>query len=123
MSMRIFSATSLLLLSACGTAENTPGPTPETAQEKIECAVTGSAAFNATCTVERSETTAASILTVHEPDGGFHRLTMTNDGRGVVAADGSQPATVQIVAPDKVEVTIGTSRYRLPAAVTPTPTP
>ncbi len=119
--MRTFSVVSLILLSACGGGTNTPGPTPEASQEKIECAVGGSATFDATCTVERSETTAASILTVHEPDGGFHRLTMTTDGRGVIAADGSQPATVQIIAPDKVEVTIGTSRYRLPATVTPTP--
>lgn len=123
MFMRTFSAAIVLLLSACGGPANTPGPTPEASQERIACAVGGSATFDATCTVERSETTAASILTVHEPDGGFHRLTMTNDGRGVVASDGSQPATVQIIAPDRVEVTIGTSRYRLPAAVTPTPAP
>lgn len=122
--MRIFSAgSSLLLLAACGGAESTPGPTPDVAQEKIACAVGGSAAFDSTCTVERSETTAASILTVHEPDGGFHRLTMTTDGRGVVASDGAQPATVSVVAPDQVEVAIGSSRYRLPATVAPTSAP
>jgi hypothetical protein len=57
------------------------------------------------------------VLTLHNPDGGFHRLLVTKDGRGVVAADGAEPAIVRVVGEREIEVAIGGDRYRLPATV------
>ena len=56
------------------------------------------------------------ILTVHRPDGGFHRL-LVKPGYGVVAADGAEEAKVTIVGANEIEVAIGGDRYRLPATV------
>jgi hypothetical protein len=100
----------LLLLSACGDP-----PTPK-AETRIECAVDGAAAFARVCTVER--TPGPDVLfTIRSPSGSFRRLAATSDGRGVMAADGAEPATVRIVGPDLIEVSIGDDRYRLPATV------
>ncbi len=69
------------------------------------------------CTIERTQTRGGLTLTVsHDDDGGFHRLLVTRDGRGVVAADGAEPATVRIVD-GGIEVAIGGDRYRLPATI------
>ncbi len=57
------------------------------------------------------------MLTVRHPDGGFHRLRVTRDGRGVIAADGAQAATVTIIDKGAIEVAIDDARYRLPATV------
>lgn len=104
-------AAPLLLLAACG------GPPAATAaEERIECAIDGAASFERTCTVER--TAGPEIfITLRSPDGGFRRLVVTKDGRGVAAADGAEPATVAVVAKDVIEVSIGSDRYRLPARV------
>ncbi|HEU4958786.1 MAG TPA: hypothetical protein VFT56_00115 [Sphingomonas sp.] len=57
------------------------------------------------------------MLVVRNPDGGFHRLQVTHDGRGVIAADGAESAKVTIVEAGTIEVAIGGDRYRLPAVV------
>jgi hypothetical protein len=57
------------------------------------------------------------VLTLRQPDGGFRRLRVTGDGRGVIAADGAEQASVTLVAPVTIEVAIGNMRYRLPAVV------
>ena len=63
------------------------------------------------------QTGSGLMLTVrHADDGRFHRLLVTRDGRGVVAADGAERAVVAI-AGDGIEVVIGGDRYRLPATV------
>lgn len=54
-------------------------------------------------------------------DGGFRRLLVTHDGRGVVAADGAEAAVVATVADNMIEVTLGNDRIRLPATVRVTP--
>jgi hypothetical protein len=82
----------------------------------IECAMDGAADFERTCTLEHSGA-GGHILTLKAADGGFHRLLVTNDGRGVVAADGALPAKVTILANNSIEVAIGRDRYRLPATV------
>ncbi len=56
-------------------------------------------------------------LTVRAPDGSFRRLRVTDDGRGVVAADGALPAIVTIVGDGIIEVVIADDRYRLPATI------
>lgn len=99
----------LLLAPACGG----PPPPPPKAEERVECAVDGAAAFERICTLERT----AGILTLRSPSGSFRRLAVTRDGRGVAAADGAEPATVRIVGKDLIEVSIGPDRYRLPARV------
>ena len=100
----------LPLLSACG------GPPAPKADDRIECAVAGAAAFARVCTVERTAGPDV-LLTIRSPSGSFRRLVATADGRGVMAADGAEPATVRIVGKDLIEVSIGTDRYRLPARV------
>lgn len=100
----------LPLLSACG------GPPPAGAGTRIECAVDGATAFARVCTVER--TAGPDVLfTIRSPRGSFRRLAATSDGRGVMAADGAEPATVRIVGKDLIEVSIGGDRYRLPATI------
>ncbi|HEX8483356.1 MAG TPA: hypothetical protein VF650_15770 [Allosphingosinicella sp.] len=101
----------LVLLSACG------GPPAATvARDTIECAVGGAAEFKRVCTVERGPGPEI-VFTIRSPSGGFRRLVATRDGRGVVAADGAEAATVKVIGQDLIEVSIGPDRYRLPARV------
>jgi hypothetical protein len=100
----------LPLLSACG------GPPTPKAETRIECAVDGAVAFSRACTIERSPGPYV-LFTVRGPSGSFRRLAATSDGRGVMAADGAEPATVRIVGKDLIEVSIGGDRYRLPATI------
>jgi hypothetical protein len=83
----------------------------------VPCALAGSAAFKSACTVERTLSGDGLMLVMHHPDGGFRRLLVTTDGRGVVTADGSELATVSVVDPGTIEVSVGGDRYRLPATV------
>jgi hypothetical protein len=124
---------SLVLLGACGSAGKkagspVPGPgeatipapaaTADTGDERVDCAV-GGGAFARACTVERVTGDAGLVLTLRAPGGSFRRLLVTKDGRGVVAADGAEPAKVTILGPGRIEVAIGGDRYRLPASVRP----
>ena len=86
---------------------------------RIECAADPAAPLAADCTIERTSDADGTMLTLRQPDGGFHRLRITRDGRGVVAADGSEAAKVTVVADNRIEVAIGAARYRLPATVGP----
>ena len=124
------------LLAACGSTKptgNAASGTPDeatipapaataaaqaAADDRIECAIDG-AAFARACTVERSPGPEGLVLTVHAPAGSFRRLRVTKDGRGVVAADGAEPAKVAVLGPGRIEVAIGGDRYRLPATVAP----
>lgn len=83
---------------------------------RVQCAPAGAAEFARACTLDREEGRDGLILTVRNPDGGFHRLRVTTDGRGVVAADGAEAAAVSVQG-DGIEVAIGKDRYRLPATV------
>lgn len=101
----------LPFVAACG---GPPAATPP--EDRIECAVDGAAAFERVCTVERTAG-PETLLTLRSPSGGFRRLTIARDGRGVTAADGAEPATVTIVGEGLIEVSIGSDRYRLPARI------
>jgi hypothetical protein len=106
-----------LLLAAC--QKPPPDPVVEAAARAptVSCALAGAAAFGTGCTIEKIVSPDGLALIVHHPDGGFRRLTVTTDGRGVITADGSETATVTIVDPDTIEVAVDKDRYRLPATV------
>ena len=116
-----------LLLAGCGgqPSDNVVAMAPETANQatiqpetpKIPCAAPGVADLTPVCTLDRTETAAGPVLTLRHPDGAFHRLQVTSDGRGVIAADGAEQAKVTPLAPDAIEVELGGARYRLPASV------
>jgi hypothetical protein len=127
MSTRISSAIGLLLLlTACETkipdkaakarADEAKRAIAE-AEGKIECAPPGAAAFGFVCGLDRTQTQDGLFLTLRHPDGGFRRLLVTSDGRGVVAADGAEQAQVTPLGKDLIEVALGGARYRLPATV------
>ncbi len=104
----------LFLLAACDGVEQAPSATASAPpQDRIECALGGVERFVAECAIERS----ADTVTVRHPDGGFRRLLIATDGRGVVAADGAAPAAVQVIADNRIEVALDGDRYRLPATV------
>lgn len=93
------------------------------AESRIECAVPGERAMALNCTITRTQTQDGLYLTLRHPDGGFRRLLVTTDGRGVVAADGAERAVVTPVASDLIEVGLGGARYHLPATVRETAKP
>lgn len=86
---------------------------------RIECAADATAPLAADCTIERTTDRDGTLLTLRQPDGGFHRLRIARDGRGVIAADGAEVAKVTVVGDNRIEVAIGGARYRLPATVGP----
>lgn len=106
-----------LSLAACDQASPGGGGKSTTGGAAIPCALAGAAAFKAECTVERSTTDDGIVLTLHHPDGGFRRLQVATDGRGVVTADGADAASIKVVGADAIEVSVGEDRYRLPATV------
>ncbi|HEV2746310.1 MAG TPA: hypothetical protein VGW34_03305 [Allosphingosinicella sp.] len=108
----------LLVAVACGGSDAvTDRTTPSS--KRIACAVDGAAALAPVCTAERSAGAEGTILTLRHPSGGFRRLLIATDGRGVVAADGAARPVVTAVAADEIEVALGGDRYRLPATVRP----
>jgi hypothetical protein len=123
---RTSSALGLLLLSACDA--KLPDKPPEmegqpdlvgvaTAEDKIDCAAPGDTEMAPVCTIDRVEIASGPVLTLRRPDGGFHRLLITRDGSGVVAADGAEQAVVKPLAANLIEVELSGARYRLPATV------
>jgi hypothetical protein len=113
----------LLLVAACGgapdngdLAEAEARGSREAAQNgRIECALEGAKLFDRTCTVEEMSGPDGAVLVVGRANVGYRRLQITTDGRGVVSADGAEPAKVTIVGDGVIEVAIGSDRYRLPA--------
>ena len=81
---------------------------------RIECALECAKLFDRTCTVDEMSGADGTILVVGRANVGYRRLQITTDGRGVVSADGAEPAKVSIVGNNMIEVAIGHDRYRLP---------
>ena len=127
MSMRISSATLLALcLAGCGERHADRDVLAKVEAESrsrlgdnanIACAQQGSPTFSRTCSIDRADSDDGLILTVRHPDGAFHRLLVTKDGRGVIAADGAERAVVTVIGSGEIEVALGGDRYRLPATV------
>lgn len=107
-----------LALSACQqqSTNASTAPTGTPAAPLLLCA-TGGGPLTRVCSVERYDDQHGGGLIVYNVDGGFHRLRIVADGRGVASADGAVPASVSQVDADHVDVTIGEDRYRLPATV------
>ena len=82
---------------------------------RIECALEGAKLFDRNCTVEEMSGDDGTVLIVGRSNVGYRRLQITTDGRGVVSADGAEPAKVTIAGDNMIEVTVGHDRYRLPA--------
>lgn len=118
--MRTSSLAVLLALAACGQGKQEAARAAEQraveAAPKFFCAQ-GQAELAARCTMDREQTAKGVVLTLRHPDGHFRRLLAPEDGRGLVAADGAQAATVTPTGANQIDVAIGVDRYRLPAAV------
>ncbi len=107
-----------LVLAACHRQEDgKKSAASAEAAARVPCALGGTAAFDGGCTVERTVSGDGLMLVIHHPDGGFRRLLVTTDGRGVATADGSEAAVVSVIDPGTIEVVVGDDRYRLPATV------
>jgi hypothetical protein len=106
--MRRAIALAALPLAACAGTAATGTP--------IECRVQGSDRFAPVCSLETAERSDGLVLTVRKPDGGFRRLLLANDDRGLIAADGSEPAEFALIGDGRIEVSLGGDRFRLPAA-------
>jgi len=108
----------LALLAAChsGPADR-EAASGDGGDGRISCKPAGAADYAPVCTVERTAGQDGLVLTIHHPDGAFRRLLVTRDGRGVIAADGAEPAVVRVTGADRIEVALGGDSYRLPATV------
>lgn len=119
--MRIYAAfAAMLLILACSdpdAAREDAYAGAAAAAERIECAIGPADQFERSCSIERAAGEEGLTLTLRNPDGGFRRLLVTGDGRGVIAADGAETARVTVIGDNRIEVAIAGSRYRLPATV------
>lgn len=112
-----------MLLAACSAEE--PGamangaaaPAAGAPDNRIDCRPQGEAEYARSCSVDIFASEEGRILTIRKADGGFRRLRVTADGRGVVAADGAERTRVAILPDGRIEVEIGGDRFRLPARV------
>ncbi|WP_340315401.1 hypothetical protein [Rhizorhabdus argentea] len=103
----------LALLAGCG-----PADSGRIAGEPIACLLPGKSGFDQVCTVDRMRSPDGVVLTARMPDGGFRRLLVVKDGRGVIAADGAEPVVVK-PGKDSIDVAAGGAVYRLPARIVP----
>ncbi|WAT18513.1 hypothetical protein OZN62_02730 [Aurantiacibacter sp. MUD11] len=81
----------------------------------IDCSLNGAGGFGRDCTMERAEQDGESFVIVRHPDGAFRRFQLGVPNRGLVTADGAQPAEVTDMG-GYVEVRVGSDRYHLPVA-------
>lgn len=123
--MRISDGLMLLATSAvvagCSSPTTPSDPEALAAQDdsRVACALGGETEFTDQCDAERVENGATRELVMRHPDGGFRRFEIVTDGRGLVAADGSEDAVVVLLADGRIELSVGSDRYRLPATVKP----
>ena len=116
-------ASAMLLVSGCNGAPGKDalaeaeahGSNEALKDGRIECALEGAKGFDRTCTIDEMSGADGAILVVGKPDVGYRRLQIATDGRGVISADGSEPAKVTIIGDGVIEVAVGGDRYRLPA--------
>ena len=110
-------------ITACsGEPDNSELAAVEAAQSRdaaaagrVYCALGGATEFALNCTMEQIASNEGNILVLGRQDAGYRRFRITTDGRGVEAADGSEPAVVTLVENNMIEVQVAEDRYRLPA--------
>lgn len=125
--MRKAALVALLTLSGCSSAkesEAAPAAVETEAAieappgtELIECAIAGTQWFVRECVVEQTEVDGATILIVRHPDGGFRRFELLSDGRGMAVADGAVEAVTEVYEGRRLDVSVGSDRYRFPATI------
>jgi hypothetical protein len=86
---------------------------------RIACALGDETEFTEQCDAERVQNGDRRELVLRHPDGGFRRFDIVTDGRGLVAADGSEEALVTPLTDGRIELSVGGDRYRIPATVRP----
>jgi hypothetical protein len=114
-----------LLLGGCGSQDENAALREAEAQTdeqaaldgKVECALSGSATFERTCTTEQIAGPDGMLLVIRHADGGFRRFNILTDGRGLEPADGFDETRISIMSDGMIEVSSGDDRYRLPAQV------
>lgn len=106
-----------LLVAGCHRGPRDPVVEAQDHLPTVPCALDGSPLFRSDCTVERQTAPGGLVLVIHHPDGGFRKLLVATDGRGVVTADGAGEAAVSVVDPAEIEVAVDGDRYHLPATV------
>lgn len=107
-------------MAGCSSDEEA-APAVAQGDEQIACAVSGAQEFSEVCAVDRVQADGTMILIVRHPDGAFRRFEVVKDGRGLIAADGAEPAKTEI-AGDKLSVSIADHRYLFPAKIQSSPT-
>jgi len=105
----------LLLLAACNRSDD--GDIER--RRPIACLLPGQGSFQTACTLERIPSPDGPVLVARGPDGGFRRLLVVKDGRGVIAADGAEPVAVKPSGGRGIDVAAGGVVYRLPARIVP----
>lgn len=122
--MRISEPSLLLALTAvlAGCSGNAPSE-PESLtggdESRIACALGEETEFTEQCDAERVQNGDRRELVMRHPDGGFRRFEIVSDGRGLIAADGSEEAVVTPLSDGRIELSVGSDRYQLPATVKP----
>ena len=113
----------LLFLAGCNRAPDNGELAKVEAQQvrdaaaagRVACALSGATAFRLDCEMDRISGPDGERLVLGRADAGYRRFAVTRDGRGIVAADGAEPAHVEVVEDGLIEVSVGNDRYRLPA--------
>lgn len=106
-----------LMLMSCGKQGGDGDTVTRHDGNAIECAIGQDAAWTRACRVERNKDATGVVLTLRHADGGFRRLRIVDDGRGVVPADGAEQVGMKVIGDRRIELSLGQDRYRLPATV------
>lgn len=113
MSMRTFDRAgliALLILTACDEQNALPPPDPK-APDTVPCRLGSAAAMAPLCRRENE----GDRIVIRHPDGGFRRVLVVDDGRGIVTADGADAAKVEVVDKSRIRVIVAGDAYELPA--------
>lgn len=83
--------------------------------DSIACGI-GGASFAQGCRLERIGVGKSALFVAHHPDGGFRRLLLSADGKGLAPADGADEAS-SVVHKDAIELRVGQDRYLIPLSL------
>lgn len=106
-------ATMILMVSGCDRSSPALEEVDPNAPDTVSCQTAGAGKPEPVCRAE----VKGDLLTIRHPDGGFRRFRIVKDGRGLIAADGAEPARVTIAQGNRIDVQAGSDRYFLPATI------